>query len=186
MLRDSLAFHTVAGRLRDAVVVRLDSPAATGVTGVPSRACVVPGQVAWDDCDCEGGLLAVAVARTFYSETFPVEASGFDARAGTRSPCELPYLVAELVVQVVRCAPGPDGRGNPPSCEALAASARQAISDAAEARTAVVCGLGAMQDANDIADYLVQAQTFQGPEGGCVGSELKVLVSLVNACQGCG
>jgi hypothetical protein len=183
-LRGPLAFYEVAQTLVAAITARLTSPAATGVTRAPSRACVVPEAIVWDDCDCGGGLLAVAVNRIYYSDAFPAEASGFTAGTGGRSPCEAAYLVADMTVQVVRCAPTPQGRDLAPSCDALAGAARQVISDAYETRQAVACTLGDMED-DEISDFLVRDQPFPATSGGCMGSELRLAVGLVNGCEPC-
>ena len=54
-------WYTVAETLRQAV--------HTELTTTPQRSGVVPGQIAWDECDC--GLLAVSVAQIYLTETFP-------------------------------------------------------------------------------------------------------------------
>jgi hypothetical protein len=36
-----------------------------------------------------------------------------------------------------------------------------------------------MSEQRDISDYLIRTQVAQGPSGGCVGTELRALVSLL-------
>lgn len=162
MISGELKWYTVATRLRDAVYDEL--------TTKPSRSGVVPGQIAWDECDC--GLLAVSVARIFLTETFPDELS---RRIG--NACDAPYEVAEVVIQVVRCAPNPDDI-EPPTTAALDASAREVLRDAYEMLKGTSVLLCEMNRDREIADFMVRPLTAQGPSGGCVGNELRAYVAL--------
>jgi hypothetical protein len=161
----STTFHEVAQALVDAVKARLINTAA----GIPVRACVVPGAIAWDACEC--GQLAVALDRMYLSDRFPAEDFA-------SSPCDAPYLVGDLVVQVIRCAPNPEGMDTTVSCDRLESSAQTVSIDAYEALTAVICTLRDMRTAGEIDDYLVRPLSMQGPEGGCAGSELRALVAV--------
>ncbi|MFJ8538182.1 hypothetical protein [Streptomyces sp. NPDC093591] len=163
MITGELKWYTVAATLEAAVYEAL--------TDTPERHGVVPGAIAWDACDC--GMLAVSVAQVYPSEDFPAPQS---TRLGT---CDAPYEVAELVVQVIRCAPNAEGQSLYPTTEALDASARSVARDAYETLRAVSVRLCEMNDARDISDFLVRPQVTQGPQGGCVGSELRALVSLL-------
>lgn len=163
MITGSLKWYTVATRIRDAVYAEL--------TTKPDRHGVVPGAIAWDECDC--GLLAVSVAQVYPSETFP---DPLTRKVG--SVCDAPWEVAELVVQVVRCAPNPDDNGNPPTVAELDASAQEVLRDAYEMLRAVSITLCEMNRDRDIADFMLRPLTAQGPSGGCVGNELRALVAL--------
>jgi hypothetical protein len=149
-------------------------------TGVPDRACVVPGSnVAWDQCDC--GQLAVVVTRSFPSVTFPQEASAA-ATASFAGNC-VPLVVAEITISLVRCVPGPTDAGDPPSCEALSEAARLQEIDAHAVRTAVQCHLVAEEtEHRRITNFVIRGQQRVGPEGGCAGSELLVTVGKIDAC----
>ena len=81
-------------------------------------------------------------------------------------------------MQIIRCAPNPDGQSLYPSTVALDSSARQVARDAYETLRAVSLELCDMNEQRDIADYLIRPQVAQGPQGGCVGTELRALVSL--------
>lgn len=168
LISGELRWYTVAETLRAAAYTAM----AESSVGAPNRSCVVPGTIAWDECDC--GLLAVSVARTYYSDNFPGEQA---EKVGAGS-CRPAWDVAEIVVQAIRCAPSPQGQDLSPTCTALDASAREVATDAAVVKSAVSLELCRMEDGNEIIDYLVQGQTVQGPQGGCVGSELRVLVAL--------
>ena len=162
MISGELKWYTVASRLEQA--------AYNALTDTPDRHGVVPGAIAWDACDC--GMLAVSIAQVYPSETFP------DPQAAPVGACQAPWEVAEVVVQIIRCAPNAEGQSLYPTAAALDASAQQVARDAHQALTAVSLKLCEMNEARDIADYVVRPQVAQGPQGGCVGTELRALVSL--------
>jgi hypothetical protein len=167
-----LVFHEVGQRLLDACSVALASPTATGVASAPDRAVLTSGDLA-DDCDC--GLLAVSVLRSYRSSAPPAETGGFTAgSSGAASPCVPPYVVAELAVRIVRCVPGPDERGRPPSPAAMLAAARQVESDAYEVECASLTALEALD--GDLDGWTVTNQPRTGPSGQCAGSELRAVV----------
>jgi hypothetical protein len=162
VITGSLKWYTVASVLEQAVYAEL--------TTKPDRHGVVPGAIAWDECDC--GLLAVSVARVFLTETFPDELS---RRIG--NACDAPWEVAEVVIQVVRCAPNPDDI-DPPTTAELAASAQEVLRDAYQMLKAVSVKLCEMNRDREISDFMVRPLTAQGPSGGCVGNELRAYVAL--------
>jgi hypothetical protein len=162
MITGPLKWHTVASTIEQAVYAEL--------TTKPDRHGVVPGAIAWDECDC--GLLAVSVARIFLTETFPDELS---RRIG--NACDAPYEVAELVIQVIRCVPGPDSATAPTTVQ-LDASAQEILQDAYELLKAVSVKLCEMNRDRDIADFMVRPLTAQGPSGVCGGNELRAYVAL--------
>lgn len=168
LITGPLRWYTVAEALRTAA----DAALAVTPAGPPDRSCVVPGAIAWDECDC--GLLAVSAARTYYSDAFPVEQT---EKIGAGA-CRPAWDVAEVVIQIIRCAPSPQGQDLFVTCAALDTSAREVIEDAYTLKAAVSLKLCQMEEAGEIIDYLSQPQVFQGPQGGCVGSELRVLVAL--------
>jgi hypothetical protein len=169
------AFHRLAGELLAAARDGL----AAGPYGAPGRACVVPGAIAWDDCECHGGQLAVSVTRYWRTANFPVELGG---EPGGQTPCDAAFLAADLLVQVIRCAPGPQEDGSPPPCEELDAAAAQATDDAYRVRVAVRCRLASLEDAGEIVAWVTGAQPALGPEGGCVGSQLGAAAALPDPC----
>jgi hypothetical protein len=167
MISGPLAFHTIASRVLAAVEGALED------AGNPvQRSCVVNGTIAWDECDC--GLLAVAVGRQYLSNNFPAQLTDIDA-----SQCGAAWLVADLVVQIIRCAPSPQEGSFSPSCGALDSSAQEVITDAWIVMDTVPCLLESMkEDTREIIDYLVRVLTPQGPLGGCVGSELVLTIGV--------
>lgn len=170
-LRGPTALYDVARRVLSDIFIEL----ATTDVGAPSRACVVPGLVAWDQCDCDG-LLAVSLTRAFLSDDFPTGALG---RGSIRlSPCDLPWLVGEFTITVLRCAPQPKERALAPSCEALDAAARVLTSDAYVVLTETVSTLCELKSADEVVDYVIGDQETRGPDGACVGSDLVALVAV--------
>lgn len=161
VLAGSTAIYTVAERLRVAVT--------SALTNI-QRSCVVNGAVAWDECEC--GAVYVGLLRQYLSESFPGPVQ--DTNAG----CNGGFLAAELTITVARCAPSPPDGALSPSCAALDASAQEVLADAWTVMDVVPCTLEAMKDALEIAEYLPGQQPFRGPLGGCVASELSVLVAI--------
>lgn len=141
--------------------------------GAPARSCVVPGtQVAWDQCDC-GGQLTVHVPQDYPSDTFP----NINRRA--LPGCAPQLQVVEYVVTILRCAPSPDQRGKPPSCEELEAAFYRDMADRDAVRKGVACCLDAKRF-----PFLLQEHNAVGSDGGCVGSQLRVFVRHT-ACVAC-
>lgn len=141
--------------------------------GQPDRACVVPGAIAWDQCDC--GQLAISSSRWFYSENFPIETG-----PGTQTtPCMMPYLVGEFVIQLIRCMPSPQGRDTFVACSRLSAAARILIEDAYVVLATTRDILCVLRSNDTIVEFTFGEQTSVGPEGGCGGTELRVLVGLL-------
>ncbi|HEX9248497.1 MAG TPA: hypothetical protein VF856_03310 [Gemmatimonadaceae bacterium] len=161
-----LDFYAVLGRIRDANVVALRN-----IGNAPTRVGVVPGAIAWDDCD-QCGLLALASARNFLSDQFPIELTVTTADQGA-------VLCADMVVQIVRCAPEPQGGETAPSVAALEASAREVIADATAVMCATIDVLNALSTSGDIYDFMMRGQMFVGPAGACVGSELQFVVGVI-------
>lgn len=164
MITGSARWYTVGSRLVTSV--------RAGLTAGVARAGQVPGEIAWDDCNC-AGVLAVTVPRVYLSELFPEETEG---PVGTR--CQAPYEVAEYTVSVIRCAPQPDGQDLSPPVADLDSSAGLLLQDVAETMDALSVLLCQMKDADDISDYLITPAESAGPQGACVGFILRVLVAL--------
>lgn len=164
--------YDVSAAIRDCVRDAL----ATTDAGVPGnmRVCIVPGMIAWDDCTC--GQLALTVTQIYYSRTFPNQDNGASFN------CQLPYVVADLTVGLLRCAPQPDADSGQlsPSCVELDSAARVWFEDADAVRRGVLCCLIDMKASRQIEGYALGAQSSTGPEGGCVGSEFHISIGLSN------
>lgn len=171
--RGATGFYDVANVLIENVGVAL----ADSAGGQVERACVVPGEIAWDGCNC--GLLAISVRNWTLTDDFPQSSAAFGANATRATPCNLPWLVGELHIQVVRCAPIPDGNALSVPCAALDEAARILISDAYVTLTETVSTLCELRESDQIIDYVLSNQETLGPAGDCVGTELTVQVGLV-------
>lgn len=162
LITGPLKWYTVAETVRLAIMAEL--------TTDPDRSSVVPGAIAWDECDC--GLLAISLARVHLSDQFPAQLT---TRVGA---CDAAWEVGEYVVQLIRCAPNPDGDDLAPTTSALDASAQEILQDAYELLKSVSEKLCEMKRDRDIIDFFLNPLTSQGPSGGCVGNELRFLVGL--------
>jgi hypothetical protein len=143
--------------------------------GLPTpvaRVCVVPGVLAWDECEC--GVLAATVTHVYPSRAFPTDAGGVSAFLS----CPVLYDAADITVTVLRCAPNPDRAGHPPSCVALAAAAAGWRADAAAVRAALACCLPVLRDAGVVEDFVLRDLVPVGPEGGCSGVEVRLTVAV--------
>lgn len=162
LITGPLKWYTVAETVRLAIDAEISA-------NLPDRSSVVPGAIAWDACDC--GLLAVSVARIYLSDAFPQPLV-------TATACKAAWDVAEIVVQLIRCAPNPDDQTLVPTIADLDASAQEILTDAYHLLKAVSVKLCEMKADREIIDFFLNPLTAQGPSGGCVGNELRFLVAL--------
>ncbi len=154
------------------VAVLIRDAYRTDLTFPPGRLGIVPGAIAWDDCDCDGGMLAVAGARTYLSDTFPEQQ---EEKVGAQ--CDAAWEVMDFVVQLIRCAPQPADGQLSPSVKALESSGAIVLRDAAELTSIASRLMCAIKD-DQIVDYMINPVEAQGPEGGCVGNEIHLIVAL--------
>lgn len=164
MISGSSRWYVVGTSLVDAV--------RDGLTSKPGRAGMVPGEIAWDACDC-GGMLAVTLTRAYLSEVFPEETETVNGA------CAAPYEVGQFTVAVVRCAPQAEGVEAAPAADDLDAAAGLLLQDTAEMLDSLSAALCRLQADDEVLDYLVTPAEPVGPEGGCVGVTLTVRVNLV-------
>jgi hypothetical protein len=164
VITGSARWYTVGSHLVTAV--------RDGLTSKPKRVGQVPGEIAWDACDC-GGMLAVALSRLYLSDAFPEEAETVNGA------CQPPYEVGQFTVAVVRCAPNPEGVESAPPADELDTAAGRLLQDAPEMLDSVAAALCRLREDDDVLDYLVTPVEPVGPEGGCVGVTLTARVCLV-------
>lgn len=135
------------------------------------RSGVVPGAIAWDACEC--GMLAVSISRVWLSDLFP------DPEPAPIGNCTAAWEVAEIVIQILRCAPGDISADVPyPPSPDQDAAAQILATDAFQVLSAVSQLMCALKDSEDISDYVIGEQVVMGPEGGCVGTELRLSVGV--------
>lgn len=151
------------------VALRLKAAVAAELTVSPDRMANVPGNIAWDECTC--GLLAVTLVRVYFSDEFP------EVQATRTGGCDSIYEVGEFSVEVVRCAPAPVGQELSPTVASQELAAALLQQDMAETLNGLSRYLCSIAD-DDIENYLVGPGQSSGPEGDCVGIQVRVLVAL--------
>jgi len=169
---DFTKIYRVGGLLLDCACAKLQLTEA----GCPARRCLVPGIEPEAANCCEGeGQLTVNVARSYPSRKFPVPDLGVPVN------CDVPWDVVTFNVVVFRCMPTGD-RHHPPTCDQLDDTAFTVMSDMAAVRAGVACCL---RDIDTVSPILGDGYTWGlgdhasvGPEGGCVGTNLTVLVGI--------
>jgi hypothetical protein len=119
------------------------------------------GLVAWDDC-C--GQLVVSPERIYRSQEFPLEDTT-DERCGL-------WIAVALTATLVRCVPGPDDRGTPPSATVLAEAHKSILDDAAIVWRSMTGPLDPDWERSSV------SQTFVGNEGGCIAIESRVVIGV--------
>lgn len=176
------AVFDIAEHIKECVLAWLE----TTSHGLPERACVISGELAWDECEC--GQLTVAIQNEY-------EASGTSIpRSATETPgrraCGPPLYTANYMVTMLRCAPTGTNT-DPPLCDELEAFARMTTEDAWAVRAGVICCLDEAistrlpNGTKMYRDFVVGVQTRVGPRGACGGSELPVSVTIDNGCYPC-
>lgn len=161
-------FYQVGATVLNAVVAAL----STGPTDVPVRIGIVPGEIAWD-ADPACGQLALALTRSYFSMDFPADAAG-----SPQSNCAASWFVGDYTVQLIRCAPTPDARGNGPSMKQLDAAAQTLMADAWVVLGAITGVLCMLTVDNVIIDYVVKQQQVVGPNGALCGSQVEFSVAV--------
>lgn len=144
--------------------------AAVGLSPQPSRIVVAAGaEVAWDEC-CEG------MVWTRLQFLQPGEAVNERQKLGSRpaAPCG-PYMDAGIGIGALRCASTLGPHGESPAADQLTAEGLQCMADQAS--------LNQMIQSEFISLPYVRRLTLArwdplGPEGGCVGGEWSIIVSV--------
>lgn len=144
--------------------------------GPVNRVChMVPGEIAWDECDC--GQLAQSVTSITPTNNFPQSAADTQATA-----CGPQLVVVAVTLSLTRCVPVMDDQGNPPSCADLATSARYLEDDRWTVRTTVGCFLRQLYNTYQIPHFAVGVANTVGPQGACAGVDLSYQFALTNTC----
>jgi hypothetical protein len=119
---------------------------------------VLPGEeVAYDwagDCETACGMAWVRLV-TAYPSTVIGEATGTPGNCGS-------MIGMDVEVGIMRCIPGMDDAGNPPSSDDLLAASLWQWEDMTTMRRAILCCTGSK-------DFLLGAYVPIGPQGGLVG-----------------
>jgi hypothetical protein len=144
--------------------------------GDVNRFCpLVPGEIAWDECDC--GQFAQTITQTFPSNSFPTPA--VDTR---QTACGPQLLAVNVTASLTRCVPVPNDNGSSPTCDALLDAAIIMECDRQALRTAITCYLLNLRNTYRIHEFTVGNATSVGPQGGCAGIELTYQFGVANMC----
>jgi hypothetical protein len=164
----------VAAALLAGVLTALTAAGAA----TPDRACVVPGELAWDECDC--GLLAVRWTGNSHGSTVTNNAPDTDVGCGQ------PMVNAGFNVVLLRCAPGPGNEGESPTCTQLSDTAAILHRDVFALEEGISNAVLDLRAASTILDFALTGQVPVGPQGLCVGTSYTLTVALRNTWRRCG
>lgn len=141
-----------------------------------SRNEIVPGELAWDECEC--GLFAIQWQSISYTQAFP------NPTQRLSDGCR-PFVALALQLTVLRCAPNPGTHGEAPSADALTAATWVQLDDAEALLTGTSAAGKVLDDANQILQYALAAVTPLGPQGGCVGVTQQMFLGFANRWGSC-
>jgi hypothetical protein len=159
------------------VVEELTNTPESGGVPPKMRVCLmVPGNIAWDGCDC--GQFAQTIQRDYPSTRFPADESEQVIGMGG---CHARPLVYQVLASIIRCVPGLKGTTPPtsPTCAELLTASLIQQGDAYALRRGVECCLEQLKKTMVIAKYAVGGATFVGPEGNCGGVEMIYKFELI-------
>jgi len=168
------AIDDIAAQL---ITSTLASLAAVGAEA-PERYCVIPGEFAWDACEC--GTLAVRWTGNAFGTS--VTSTTQDTDTG----CGPPVVNIGLNVVLLRCAPGPRSDGAPPTCAQLAVAAAVLHRDVFALEDAMIDAVMALRANSTILDWALIGQSPVGPQGLCVGTSYNLTVAIKNTWRSCG
>jgi hypothetical protein len=160
----------VWARLNDILACALAAVSATAA-GPPQRACIIPGEVVWDDCSC--GMLVVNWRAVGRSNVFPASAS-----ETSQTNCLSGYTTLQVGVTMLRCAAGPAADAEMPTCAALSDDAFVMTADMTAIRAGLTCCLRTMYDQGNLLDYALGNTVSLGPLGGCDGSLTDLIIGF--------
>lgn len=142
--------------------------------GRPGFASLFPGEISWDNC-CEG-LLGITSTEQYVTENFPHVNTIQNPTDLTT--CRAGWFINNVTVNLLRCAPQPQGNSPTVPATQLTLSMREINADAWVLMDTTFCYLQTLKDTFEIIDYSIERQLSTGPEGGCVGTELAFTVAL--------
>lgn len=177
-MQDFAHLYKIGSLLLDCVC---DTMAQTEA-GCPDRRGWVPGldAEAVNCCD-PGGQLTINIRNAYPSKQFPI------VNTGSPTNCDDPYWVVMYQLTALRCMPVGDMQ-HAPTVDALDDTAYRDVLDRAAMRTGVYCCLTNREVAEPVIgagyQWIFGDHTSYGPEGGCVGSKLLILVG-VPTCWDC-
>lgn len=140
-----------------------------GICGCPCRTCIIAGPPVWDQESCcnNEGSLYIHLDRIFQHDNFPREASEVNL-------CQAP-LAADIVVTRLRCFPGMHEDGTAPTCPEMEAASNEIYQDLYVLTRCLLCSLASWRRN---LKSVFRGSRIVGPQGGCVGVELRFTVEL--------
>lgn len=162
------SFAVVVTGAANAALAELAATPEAAVNPLTIRfAPLVPGNIAYDACDCDGQL-AFTILRIVPTVTYPIDASNSSIQGG----CDAPAFFAECIASFSRCVPGMSNTGTAPSTAALFASALLFQGAQYGLRNGLTGFLCEEKRNYRIRDYRIGASIFPGPEGNCAAVEI--------------
>lgn len=151
--------------------------ALAATTEKVSHVIFTPGAQPADDW-CQCGQLNAWVTRSYRTRVFPND------DAGVVTNCDDFKIVFDCRIRLVRCLPGLDQNGKPPSDAKQTQAALLQAQDAWTVWGTLSCILEELAATNVtiIADWQVYEQVPVGPLGDCGGTETGFRFSLIPQC----
>lgn len=174
---ESLTAAVIVTGVGQCVVDELNATPASGGVPIKMRVCyLVPGNIAWDSCEC--GQFAQTIQADYPTLNFPADAS--DTVLGVGG-CPSGGLAFQVLASITRCVPGMSAGTppTPPTCAKLQQAALVMEGDAYALRRGVECCLETMRRDRRILKYAVGRINRVGPEGNCAGVELVYRFELI-------
>lgn len=148
---------------------------ADTIGGPPCVCCLSPGPEPMECCQCPAGEgnAWVRVVRIFPTTAkFPTPST--DPSPGR---CVTGLYAVELELGVYRCVSTLDDDGRAPSCAERTSDAEKILDDAAAMRRAVSCCFAVRGR-----QMIVGEWRSRGPDGGCAGGAMTVIVEADDCC----
>lgn len=169
-----LNLFDLASKLADCVCAALKAPRSNG-TEWSGNCCVTPGNSAsWDSC-CEGpggGQAWVLIPDGFPTTSFPTSDP-----VGLRLTCNgVQTFAVNLEVGVLRCV-----CYDFCDCTKKEENALAVFSDLEAVLQGIMCCFGEDNDDCNL-DFRIQSFSTVGPEGGCAGSVVRLVVDAGRPC----
>lgn len=181
-MTDSLVWSTTSVKtILDGLLVAVNDALTATTCGAPKRVTYSPGlEQAWDLCDC--GQLALSVNRRYRTRSFPTDGSD-----QLRGSCDEILVGIDCSLSIVRCVPGPDRNGAPPTPTQQATAFTCQEEDAYVVWNTTWCYLERLRDTPPalVTEFIINDQPSLGPSGACAGSQLNFKFGLYVPC-GCG
>ena len=163
----ALDLFATAARLSDCIGESLRAP-RDGCDSWEGDVCVYPGQVPFDSC-CEGGGLAwVTIESGSAVTSFP-----FGDNGNSAASCSLHTQAVAFEVGVLRCICTEDC-----DCDQIEVDAAAVYSDL----QALLRGATCCFTEEDDPDWRLLGWDIIGPEGGCSGARVRLLVEQPFPC----